>query len=908
MFKSKYKVIYVIAIQLLCSSILLSENYYKVSLTELAFDDESKSVNDFWMYPRTNFLLPYVIGDNGEEIYPVSIEPNEDNQLEIITFLMIKTDSDKNPSGVLVYSEYNSVNYVKFSVDTEPGDPAALKDEFEKAKRNYFLLLCESEYPGSAYFRHLARIASNELPERRFNRGTDLDQMMSMFSGSRAVSENIQLDRELRIAGIDNTYDVDLNSIEGITVQEYNWQALTVDIELKEDKLLKIVPFDQYAILFKDFDSMVKAIDYADDNFSQFKGIIEGRSLNAQTLDRYQKQLCLPLDEFSKMIGRRLVKSVVFTGSDPYLRTGSDVAVIFESSQQQALYELIAQYHTAASNLQVLSSLTSGAINGVMFKGVEAKDRSVCSYAAIVGDSVVVTNSKYQLSQIIRAARGNCKSINSLDEYKYFRNRYDNMAGQQKAFLIVTDAAIRKWCGPKWRIAAARRTMAMAKVAELQAIYFDSSMKKETFDYQLDESLGDIDIVDNMVVSETFGSLQFQIPIAEMAIDKVSKQEQQAYIQFRDAYQRRWANFFDPIAASLSISDEGVDFDMTVMPLILNSEYREFAAVTSPGSLSADSGVMNDQTIFEITVSLNKQSPFFQMFKGQTTGMLAGSGVEGITPGYDPFSWLGDWVSINIQNDDVWSEIAEQAANEKTSFFRLLEKRLSSGDTGLPVSLLFDVENKMSANMFIVALRGFMESVSAFAILSEPKFYNNQKYIQLTMHTGDQDDEKFIVYYAISDDVLIFTLSENIVTELLDGRLRNKEKKNNFYEDSNVAVRVGAEVISLLQTNEDIKKQMYNECWRNLPILNYYRNEFDIKDPVAVHEKYWGELLECPAGGEYVWDDKCHTFVSTLLGHPGNIKETGRLFDFDNIKSFNSSIKFDNDGVRVKVNVDNYQN
>ena len=903
MFKIKLKnLCYVIPMVLLSSSLLLAESYYKVPLSQLAFEDPSQKLTEIWIFAGGNNLLPYAIGDNGEEIYLAA--DDIDSPGEHAASLLIKTDSGNKPSGALIYNRFNSYDYVKFKVNTASGDPSILADEFIKAKSDYYSWMSESGYPGAAYFRHLAQNAEGDnQPVERSGNDTDLEQMMQLFSGSRAVSENIQLDRDLRLAGEDTDLVVDLNDVKGITVREFDWQALTKDIELHEDKLAKLIPHDQYALFFQDFDSMTNAIDYADKNFSQLKGIVEGRSINALTLDRYQKQLCLPLDEFSKIIGRQLIKSVVFTGSDPYLRTGSDVAVVFETARHQALLELVSQYHAGASRLHMHSSLVSGKVEGVTYQGIETNDRSVCSYAAVVADAVVVTNSKYQLKQIIKTSNDKYVSMDSLAEYKFFRSRYDAAAGKQSVFLIVTDAAIRKWCGPRWRIAAARRTIAMAKIAELQARYFDASIKKgaPAFEPETPIGLGMITIANNMVVSDEFGALTFQVPIAEMAIDKISTQEQLAYSRFRESYQRRWANFFDPIAASISISDEKSGLDLTVMPLILGSEYREIANVTSPGNLAADAGVMNDDTMFEITISLNKQSQFFQMFKGQFTGMAAGSGAQGITPDYDPFSWMGEWLTINIQKDKIWSEIAGQAEKEKTSVFRILERRLSAGKTDIPISLLFDVDNKIGANTFLVTLRGMMESISPFAIASEPKFYDNKKYIKLILQTGGSTDEKFNIYYAVADDVLIFSLSEDVVKSLLDGKLCNKERKQSFYEGANMAVKVDSGMINFIESNGDLKKQIYNECWRNLPILNYYRNELGVQDPVAVHTKYWGETLECPAGGEYIWDDDYQTYTSTALGHPGDIKTPDRLFGFEGIEAFNSSLKFENDGIRVKA-------
>ena len=55
------------------------------------------------------------------------------------------------------------------------------------------------------------------------------------------------------------------------------------------------------------------------------------------------------------------------------------------------------------------------------------------------------------------------ESIASLDEYRFFRQRYKR--GDETAFVIITDGAIRRWCGPKWRISMSRRLRAAAQLA-----------------------------------------------------------------------------------------------------------------------------------------------------------------------------------------------------------------------------------------------------------------------------------------------------------------------------------------------------------------------------------------------------------------------------------------------------------
>src|SRR5262249_13192917 len=64
-------------------------------------------------------------------------------------------------------------------------------------------------------------------------------------------------------------------------------------------------------------------------------------------------------------------------------------------------------------------------------------------------------------------------------------------------------------------------------------------------------------------------------------------------------------------------------------------------------------------------------------------------------------------------------------------------------------------------------------------------------------------------------------------------------------------------------------------CWANLPILNEWHRLNPRVDPVGFHEKWWGERLVCPAGGQYVWNAADGTMESTVLGHSGRPKNPG---------------------------------
>ena len=82
---------------------------------------------------------------------------------------------------------------------------------------------------------------------------------------------------------------------------------------------------------------MTELIDQTQQQGTPILRLAEPRAENALTRERYQRQLCLPLGEVERLLGPQLISSVAVTGGDPYFRTGTDVAVLFETKNTAAL-------------------------------------------------------------------------------------------------------------------------------------------------------------------------------------------------------------------------------------------------------------------------------------------------------------------------------------------------------------------------------------------------------------------------------------------------------------------------------------------------------------------------------------------------------------------------------------------
>jgi len=84
------------------------------------------------------------------------------------------------------------------------------------------------------------------------------------------------------------------------------------------------------------------------------------------------------------------------------------------------------------------------------------RNRAVCSYLASVSNVVFVTNSRKQIENLVRTAQGKLPALSSQEEYLSSANDTCAVMNSETAFLVLSDATIRRWCGPQWRIADSR--------------------------------------------------------------------------------------------------------------------------------------------------------------------------------------------------------------------------------------------------------------------------------------------------------------------------------------------------------------------------------------------------------------------------------------------------------------------
>ncbi len=789
------------------------------------------------------------------------------------------------------------------------------KSKFLGAKRHYYDFLIDSGAAGTAWFKRQRDAAVKELGSAPAARGvrppvprevvlSQLERNFNLLSGGRALSENLQLDRDLFFTSIAED-SVAVDSIEGVTVTAFDWKPLLTNPAVKLDALARQIPADQYALFAPSFTALDVLMDEAHKSLGEALRAFEPRSEFVNTRERYQTQLCLPIAEFTKALARVALNDIAITGSDTFFRTGTDVAVLLRADAPALVLAAVLLQQDACFSSGSDRRRVTGTIEGVAYRGVVNLDRSISTYAAEVDGTVVVTNSIFQLERIIKVGKTQAPALAGLDEYRFFRTRYQIGDPDEHALLIVSDAAIRKWTGPRWRVLASRRTVASSELNALHAEHYEALVKADGKERNVGPSdahrvLGNFVLTPKGIRSEVYGTLEFLTPVSELPLEKVSTLERDAYVRFRDTYSRYWKNYLDPIAIRIRKNSETLELDTTVIPLILGTDYATLRDLTGSTLLDKLSGDPHKESILELTTAIDMSH-----ISKNPQAQFAGNFLPGLA---QPFSWIGASATLSVDGGAFWEKLSKSSEPEQ-----FLEKNYPE----LPVTLFIEVKDSLKLAAFMAAVRGFAEQGAPGLVKWEPRTYNEQPYTAISeaerpqaRTTRSQDRAKWVLCYAATPEALIVTLGEDTLKRALD-RLNQRNDRpetleSKFQVGSHASVKVRREFLEPGGVFDDSYVDLLQDrCWGNIPILNEWKRLFPDKDPVEVHRTLWKTTPVCHAGGGYQWNAEWQTMESTLFGNPAAPREVRRsLPGFEGIAAARFALQFEHDGLRAKVAFD----
>ena len=266
--------------------------YYRIDFTELKYENESfEAVREVYLkdakenaFDEEIYVRPSIRLADGGEYFPVVTEfPNGEywTRLDYV----VRLDANADTRGSIVFKVGNKqTKKLEFKLEPADADPE-LHDLFWSKRGEYYRDLSSQNRSsaGAAWFRYQYRKSVTQLsdsPEsasireqilqtQRFNNSLNEERTYALVTGGRAISENLQLHDPLFVRA-DQEPTIAIDSLEGITVREFDWEKLTQGLTPSKDVLASAVPYDQHGVFFRDFRGVVELVDQLKSQGSDF--------------------------------------------------------------------------------------------------------------------------------------------------------------------------------------------------------------------------------------------------------------------------------------------------------------------------------------------------------------------------------------------------------------------------------------------------------------------------------------------------------------------------------------------------------------------------------------------------------------------------------------------------------------
>lgn len=782
-------------------------------------------------------------------------------------WLIIEMEKPEGAKGFLDIWKRDGQEWAAVSCELDPAKLVKCTEEETRNAREWhaYHQMQAGSRGGLWYRSHLQK-------DEGVRRSRGFDDTFSTLSGGRALAENLALDRELILGEGGEGKDVKLDSIKGITVEAIPWDEWLPEGEIVVDELAKRVPEDQHLLVVPSVKKLFGLMDRMEEAGTPILQSFAVGDQYRELPSRYRKQMGLDLpDALARLLP---VKSVAVTGGDPFFPTGSDVAVIFETSRADFVFSSLKTTISAKAGLSGASQVEKA---GVV--GFQNKTRSFSCFLAKLDGAVVVSNSARQLERLKEVAEGKVHALGETDEYRFFRHRYP-VGKDESAYIFISDACLRRWCGPRVRIAASRRSRALAALAELTS---DAIMGRE-LSQRFEPLLGKVEIKDGKVLSETYGSLGFMTPISELEIEKVSHLEKEGYERWRRGYESGWARFFDPIAIQLTLNKDREELDMTILPLQVDSDYQDFINLAGDAVLSKASQTVPPESKLHFAMAVDHESELFQEANVGLVDFLPSLKVN-------PLGWMGESFSFTMGSSLVWNaEFEEEMLKD------------------LPLMVRVDVESRLKLALFLTGVKGSLEVSSPDLVRWETRKHDGRKYVAVI---GDPEEVglDISIYYAALPTALIVSLNEDMLKRALD---REKDVVRGAKGEGQMAAETSPDFVSSLSEMADGQARDSRRrglSWSALPLLNEWYKSQSAKDPVAYHEARFANRVTCPGGHGYRWNENDLTMESVAYGHPGNPRSEAEPLEI--LKRFQTMAmmaSFEQGGMRMAVSLDEKSN
>ncbi len=616
-----------------------------------------------------------------------------------------------------------------------------------------------------------------------------LVDLMDTFAGRSALQAALAVRRGALLSSAKQPRLVPIAQLKGPELMRHPWAALSQRLgkSAPAEPLAAAVPADFYFVRAKSFGAFSQMLSFVRDFGAPAADLLDGTRTERGTLPRYLAELAVETGELSRVLGPEVVSDFALTGSDPYLHEGSDVTLIFRLKSpllfRAALLKALTTHGAAHGGTQS-STFTH---EGVTVTVSRSADGRVRQHRALVGELELVSNSGAAIKRVISTSLGKSPSLANEPDFAYMLARDADVPAEVLGF--VGDSFVETVVGPAQKIAAARRQLALAELTgpPVAALLYgwihgkSASARGELLKSGLLSPL-DLKHANGAPIDWEVGSAPRSLwgtpaalePLIDLpAVTKVSALERDSYAEFARGYQRRWAQYVDPIALRLSNlrsgESKGLHAEVRVLPLVPGDEASRF-------DLGGDGRVAPSELLSgaRFALGIGQNSPL----RRELSRSLDSLSRRGIA-----LDWLGDYAMLGVADRN---ELLSAARTAQRSSERALERPPSSEEAvrdesfrggldllpGLPVYSVIALRSRVAAAVALAGARQMLESAAPGAVEWAPlAAYRDVEVVRIL---GRDRDREIALYYALAGDHLVLSFNRSVMRSLIDQALDGK--------------------------------------------------------------------------------------------------------------------------------------
>ena len=202
-----------------------------------------------------------------------------------------------------------------------------------------------------------------------------------------------------------------------------------------------------------------------------------------------------------------------------------------------------------------------------------------------------------------------------------------------------------------------------------------------------------------------------------MQLHQATEREVDLYNSWRTRYERKWRRVFDPIALQIGLTDNEMTADLSVIPLVLRSDYQQYLQLIGKSRLRSDVGQHHKDSLASIDIALDVNAPIFGFLR-----MIMSSSMNGIN--VDPLAWIDGSASLYFDYDKDWMERFN--ARDPWDF------EVNDHVKEIPIAIHIPSKDSLRLTAFLVGARSMLTSSAPNVTIWATTKYKDYEYISIS--------------------------------------------------------------------------------------------------------------------------------------------------------------------------------